>query len=379
MTSDPANYDLVILGASVAGVELLHQLRRSDWGRALKVAVVDRRQRHPYIPLVHEGLGTRPIRSVDTAAFVAAFPAWTFVHAEVTAFDPEQRQVTVRDIAGQHRQLQGESVVIALGSVTTPPAKLALEGLLPLKFDDEADAVLARIRALGHKAPTAVIGGGISGVELAGELRILRPDAPVALIQGGPRLLPRQRPNVGAAAKRHLEQSGVEVLLNHRVEDYRQPYLNLRGPRGSFEHRAALAFWCGGISPAPMLAKLGLPLDERGWLRTLPTLEAAPNIFVIGDAAAIYDSAEATTPWPTMKRAIEALWGAWTVADNLKRRRRNQTLRAHRLHEDFFHGISIGHQSMVVYGPLHLELGVAGQAFRRFLMNAYAARYAVPR
>ena len=102
--------------------------------------------------------------------------------------------------------------------------------------------------------------------------------------------------------------------------------------------------------------------------------------FAIGDAPRVVS---ATGEWPTMQRAIECLWQAKLAARNILTLAAAPPdyphgvppLRPHTLREDFFHGISLGGESLVVYGKFVLDAARLNTWFRRFLMRQYFARY----
>ncbi|MCH9684461.1 MAG: FAD-dependent oxidoreductase [Deltaproteobacteria bacterium] len=173
--------DVVILGASFAGVEVLLQLQRRV-SRPLKITVVDRQRSHGYIPLVHERLcGRLPPEDSElpTARFVDSLPGARFVHDEVVTLDPDGRVVQL----ASGRRLKARFLVVALGSALAPPAAVTGgEHLLAHKEGaqlDEAAQRLATLLSSEQGEPRVVVaGGGISGVELAGELVHLRRERP---------------------------------------------------------------------------------------------------------------------------------------------------------------------------------------------------------
>lgn len=394
-------FDVLILGASFAGVELVYQLRRRRAGRALRLAVVDRQTEHGYIPLVQERMVDRidPRRTrLDTRAYVESEPNARFIVGEVTRLDPARNEVTL----ASGERLRARFVVVALGSKLAPPPRLpGAERFVEYKFEGEFAAARAALeQLLGPQAqgptPTiVVVGGGISGVELAGELGRLaevRPQgwrAPkVVLVQGGERLLPDLTPRSARKATRHLARQGVELRLRTRVIELTEGTAQMRTADGEPEAvRCDLAFWTGGIRPVAALAELELPRTPMGWLQVGPTLQCfpgaeapRPDIFAIGDAARVVGG---TGEWPTMQRAIECLWQAKLCARNLLALAKHPPgypngippLEPHTLRTDFPHGVSVGSGSLMVYGRLVVDLSFFNIWFRRFLMRNYFRRY----
>jgi len=388
-------YDVIILGASMAGIEVLYQLRRGRGGRALRVAVVDRQEVHGYIPLCQERLSRRlhdASARLHTAGYVTSSQHTEMIVGTVARMNSVARRVFLAD----GRALDARIIVVALGSVLAPPADRipGVEGALAVKFDHEAQEVRERVQRLrapgGPEQPrVVVVGGGISGVEMAGELAwmsqrsddLQRPFE-VTLLHSGPRLLPALCERAGALAAEHLEAQGVDLRVRARLTEVGSDGVVIedRVPTSpeQLDMPADLVIWAGGVRPPPVLDELGIG-QRDGWLtvdRELRALDAdgaaIEGVFVAGDAACVVDEGGV---WPTMKRAIECLWQAKIAAKNILASLQGTPRRAHRLREDFPHGVSIGARSLVVYGPLVLDLPRINTWFRRFLMRRYFARY----
>jgi len=401
----PHRCDVVVLGASFAGIEVLLQLQRR-LPRPLRIVVVDRQERHGYIPLVHERLcGRVPLSSteLDTAAFVRSLPGVTFIHDDVVALDPEAKRVELR--SGQ--RIEARFVVVALGSELAPPPALpGAEHLLRYKFTDEMEHARQRLVALaeaqgGDRGADAsrvvVVGGGISGVELAAELAHTGGGRrAVTMVSASERLLPELAAGVGRKAEAVLRAQGVDVRLRTRVTAVEPDAVRLRAlardgepPRDGEERLpCAAAFWAGGIRPAPVLAHLGLPRTPQGWLAVGPTLQcfptavpSQPDVLACGDAVRVVGG---EGQWPTMQRAIECLWEAKVVARNLATLAAQAPdypqgvppLHPHVLRPWFPYGVSLGRRSLLVVDRLRVDVPLVNVWFRRWLMRQYFARYA---
>jgi len=404
-STEASEFDVLVLGASLLGVEFVHQLRRRRGGDRLRLCVVDRQSTHAYIPLIQERLTDRidPASAVlDTKAFVESVPRDVFVEASVTSFDPSTRTAYLDD----GTEVRARFVVLALGSEVRPPP--LLDGgpeALSVKFGAQLEAARERIDVLierGLSQPAGlgprivVVGGGISGVELAGELAVLRNrhDAPpfeLTLVQGASRLLPHLTPRAGQRAASILEAQGLDLRTRTRLTGVAPEGLTLVDRTGGAEQvlemETDLVLWAGGVRPANVLAHLGVPRTDDGWLAVGPTLQPYPGepeprgaVFVGGDAARIIGG---EGEWPTMQRAIEAIWQAKSLALNVLRCVGAESegdgmlppLRPHDTWFDFAHGVSLGARSLVVWGPLVLDLGDLNVRFRRWLMHRYMARY----
>jgi NADH dehydrogenase len=153
-----------------------------------------------------------------------------------------------------------------------------------------------------------VVGGGPTGVELAGALadiarrtlardfrRFDSKDSRIVLLEAGPRLLPAFEPALSADAERRLIAMGVEVRTGSRVTGVDERGVDLAGER--IECRTAI--WAAGVAAAPLTASLGVPLDKAGRVLVEPDLSVPghPEVFVIGDAAAVRAGPGPTDAW----------------------------------------------------------------------------------
>lgn len=398
--------DLLILGASFTGVELLRLLRKHRRGRKLDIIVIDRQRTHPYIPLGHELLTERMSYGVagntelETSRYAAAGAGVRWVEAELVGFDAAAHRAKLAD----GRSFTARFVVIGLGSEVRAPASLpGGERMLAYKSKAQFEDSRAALQRLlvdegredgeGETPSVVVVGGGISGVEIAGELAHLvtaRPSgwrAPkLVMVHGGDRLLPGLTPRAGHKAAAALRAQGVELLFGTRLLSIGEDSATIRGPEGERTIPCALGFWAGGLQPPPVIAALDLPRTEDGWLRVGPTLQCVsgstdrPELFAGGDIARVYGG---DGRWPTMQRAIECIFAAQTIAANILTLARHPftypggvpPLTPHALWSDFPHGVSIGGRSLVVYGRLVFPLAGLNIWFRRFLMRQYMRRY----
>jgi NADH dehydrogenase len=197
-------------------------------------------------------------------------------------------------------------------------------------------------------------------------------------------------PRLAAKVHEALLAQGVDVRLQTQVAEVFAEGVTLVD-RSRADERvempSALAFWAAGIRPNPVLAQLGLPQTESGWLAVGPTLQCFatpkpkhPDVFACGDAVRI-QSAEGE--WPTMQRAIECIWQAKVVVRNLLTLRQQPAdypngvppLRTHRLRRHFFYGVSVGSRSLIAYRGWSIDSARINRWFRRWLMQQYIARY----
>ena len=294
------------MGAGFAGLTAARALRRAP----VDVLLVDRNNFHLFTPLLYQVASAlldpgeiaqsvrsliRPLRNAD------------FRLAEVTGVDLAARHVVTREGA-----LAYDYLLLAAGSENNFFGIASLERhALGLKALDEGLAVRNRVlRALEasrwaepahrHALLTfAVVGGGPTGVEMAGALSelirlVLRRDfrdldlgqVRVVLLEGTDRLLAAFEPSLSAAAAAALRRKGVEVWFGAQVKDLNRGQLRLVDGR---RVAAGTVVWTAGVRASGLGARLGLELARQGRIRVEPTLQLPghPEVFVAGDLAGL--------------------------------------------------------------------------------------------
>lgn len=368
----------VLLGCSFAGLEFLYRLARRR-GRFApgEMTVVEPRDLHPYIPLTHEAaLGARPPAALefDTPAFCRALGA-EWMAGSAAALDEARRVVILAD----GREVPYERLIVAVGSVPDVPEPFARSpAVIAVKFLDAAIALHRRLHVLrvsgAQSVRVVVVGAGITGVEWSAELAGGRVDGTrvaTTLIGAHARILPRFHHRVARRVAHHLSELHIEVLTGRRA-------LRLTADHILLEGGTAIPFdvvvWAGGVRPAPVAAALGLPCTARGHVVVSPRL-AVPGhegVYAIGDCARIV---EGEREWPTMERAIEAIWQGAYLARRAAAGWPPDAGPPHRLRRDFFYGLSLGpRRSAIVYRGTIAE-GRTLVWFRRWLEWAYYARF----
>jgi len=207
-----------------------------------------------------------------------------------------------------------------------------------------------------------VIGGGPTGVELAGALgeisrqtiardfRLIDPTkARVLLLEGGPRILSPFPESLSRRAEEALRRIGVEVRTNAVVTRVTADAVWLRGE----QIRARTVLWAAGVAAAPLARTLNAPLDRAGRVLVEPDLSIPghPEAFVIGDMCAFVHQ----TGQPLPGVAPVAIQQGRAAADNVLRRLSGQATRPFRYH-DKGSMATIGRAAAVaVMGPLRLS------------------------
>jgi NADH dehydrogenase len=275
-----------------------------------EITLVDRHNHHLFQPLLYQ-LATAGLSDADIAQPVRAILA---NRRDITVLLDEAKSI---DLSGRTLQLSADQLpfdylVLALGGVTNyfghPEWEKYAPGLKSLKDANRirSNVLLAFEQAENHGLMEAapgllnivVIGGGATGVEMAGSLvelsrHVLRRDfrridpsqARIILLEGGSRLLPAMDPALSEYTRKTLEKMGVEVRLNAIVKSI--SHHRVETNQGTLH--AANIIWAAGVKANPLLAQLGLPTDPQGRVEVLPdlSLPGHPAVFAIGDNARV--------------------------------------------------------------------------------------------
>jgi NADH dehydrogenase len=300
---------VVIAGAGFAGLTCARGLKSVP----VDVLLVDRNNYHLFTPLLYQvasavldpGEIARPVRSLIRPLHNA-----DFLLANVTGADFEQRSLMT-----DHGPLPYDYLVLATGSQSDYFGNASLQQhAFGLKELDEGLAVRNRILERFEEArwtsdrerrrallTFAVVGGGPTGVEMAGALSelislVLRKDyrdldlglARVVLLEAAGALLGTFEPALREAARRSLEKKGVEVLLRAKVEGVTADSIRLSD---GHEIPASTVIWTAGVRASEVGSALRLPLGRQARVQVTPTLQAPghPEVFVIGDLAGAVD------------------------------------------------------------------------------------------
>ncbi|MDY0979826.1 NAD(P)/FAD-dependent oxidoreductase [Stenotrophomonas sp. CFBP8994] len=306
MTRDSLPH-LVIIGGGFAGLWATRALASAR----IRITLVDRRNHHLFQPLLYQ-VATAGLSAPDIAAplrHILGEQRNVEVRlGEVTSIDKASRQITLADGS----QLGYDTLMLCTGAthayfghdewaadapgLKTLDDAIALRRKLLLAFERaEAEPDPARKAAW---LSFAVVGGGPTGVELAGtlaeiarhtlrnEFRHIDPaSAKVRLVEAGPRVLSSFPEVLSLKARRQLEKLGVEVLTGTAVSHIDGEGFQL----GEQFIAARTVVWAAGVAASPLARTLEVPLDRAGRVPVQPdlTLDGHPEIFVAGDLAAL--------------------------------------------------------------------------------------------
>jgi len=306
----------------------------------VQITLVDRRNHHTFQPLLYQ-VATAGLSPAEIAAPIRAILARhenvEVLLGEVIGFDLEQRKVKLHGF-----ELPYDYLVVAAGASHAYFGHDDWELFAPgLKTIEDALEIRRRVLlafeiAERHAATTGkqlpltfvVVGGGPTGVELAGTLaeiagkslaedfRHIDPKkSRIVLLEAGNSVLAAYPEDLRESAKRQLERLGVEVRLNSAVSDVRLGEIHI----GQEIMHATLVLWAAGVSASPLGQALGGPVDRAGRVLVEPdlSLPGYPEVFVIGDLASVKQADGTQLPGVAPVAMQQGRWVAKQVAADL--------------------------------------------------------------
>jgi NADH dehydrogenase len=317
MTSKNLHH-VVIVGAGFGGLNAAQMLAHAS----VKVTLIDQKNYHTFQPLLYQ-VATAGLSPGEIAAPIRSILRHNknteVLMAEVTGFNLERRVVQTAD-----QEIPYDSLIVAAGASHAyfghdewepfAPGLKTIEDALEIRRRVLLAFELAERRAVENSdrqknAPLnfVVVGAGPTGVELAGTLaeicrhalahdfREIDPRSThIRLIEGGPIVLPAYQPDLSRSAQQQLERLGVEVLTNTLVTKVEPGMIHM----GDTKMSASVILWAAGVAASSLGKKLGVPIDRAGRVlveRDL-SLPGHPEVFVIGDLAALKDESGKLLP-----------------------------------------------------------------------------------
>jgi NADH dehydrogenase len=293
---------VVIIGAGFGGLTCAQALKRAR----VEITIVDRANHHLFQPLLYQ-VAMAGLSPADIAAPIRSVlrnqKNVTVLLDEARDVDFNNQTVELRD-----SKLKYDYLVLATGGRTSYFGHDEWETFAPgLKDLDDAVEIRRRVLLAFEEAEKetdperrralmtfVVVGGGPTGVELAGAIaelshfvlardfrNIYPEEAEILLLEGGPKILPSFAPDLSKSAHRQLADLGVRVLTGAQVTGIDETGVYL----GAESIRAATVIWAAGVRATALTQRLGAPIDRAGRVlvnRDL-TVPGHHNVFAIGD------------------------------------------------------------------------------------------------
>jgi NADH dehydrogenase len=318
----PAAHRVVIVGAGFGGLFAAKFLRRAP----VEVTLVDRTSHHLFQPLLYQ-VATGILSSGEVAPatrdVLRKHENVTVELGDVTGFDLVERRVAVTRPGGREDSLPYDSLIVAAGVGQSYFGHDEFEQWAP-GMKTLTDALEQRARIFGalemaelEQDPEArrpwltfvVVGGGPTGVEIAGQIAELSKRAlkgnyrrfepasvRVLLFDGGKTILATFGDKLSEVGTRELGRTGVEIHVESIVTGVDADGVDVKGPDGTItRYEAKTKIWAAGVAASP-LAELvaeasGAERDRAGRVKVLPdcSLPGHPEVFVVGDMMSLND------------------------------------------------------------------------------------------
>jgi NADH dehydrogenase len=302
------NPRVVIVGAGFGGLVAARALAKNP----IRITLIDRQNFHTFQPLLYQ-VATAGLSPGEIAAPIR----WILrnrrnvevLMSEVQDFDLTRRVVKLPD-----GEISYDYLIVAAGASHAyfghdewgpfAPGLKTIEDALEIRRRVLLAFELAERQASSEQEQVqlnfVVVGGGPTGVELAGtlaeiarraltnEFRTIDPrKTRIVLLEGGPRVLPAYPEDLSRSAEEQLKRLGVEVHTSALVTNVTPGAVHM----GDTQLPAAVILWAAGVAASPLGKKLGAPVDRAGRVVVNPdlSLPGHPEVFVIGDLATLKD------------------------------------------------------------------------------------------
>ncbi|MBD3675677.1 MAG: NAD(P)/FAD-dependent oxidoreductase [Planctomycetaceae bacterium] len=316
-------HQVVVIGGGFGGLETVRRLKKAD----VDVTLIDRRNFHLFQPLLYQ-VATGGLSPANIAAPLRSIfgkqKNCRILLGEVTGFDLEQNEVILQD-----DRCRFDTLVVAAGASPSYFGNDSWQKYAPpLKSIEDATAIRSRLFWCFEQAEReackkdrcewltfVIVGGGPTGVELAGALaeisrhtlvndfRSIDPsEARIILVEAGDQVLSSYPPDLTSKAESKIRQLGIELRTKTQVTEIKQDYVEVEHV-GSTERIATYSvIWAAGVKANPLGGKLAqaanCKTDRMGRVLVSDdlTLSTNPSIFVIGDLAYVTNDEDNPLP-----------------------------------------------------------------------------------
>jgi len=336
MSEGAAPPHVVIVGGGFGGLYAARELAR--WP-GCRITLLDRQNHHLFQPLLYQ-VATASLSPADIAMPLRSILRDAH-RVKVILAEAEKIDLVGRRVVLDEGEVAYDALILATGATHSYFGHHDWERFAPgLKTLDDALEIRRRVLSAFEAAERSadggerralltfvIVGGGPTGVELAGALaeisrhtiardfRVIDPtQARVILLEGGPRILPSFPPGLSQSAEAALRRLGVEVRTQALVTRLTADAVWVGGE----QIRSRAVLWAAGVAASPLARTLGVTLDPAGRVSVEPDLSVPgyPEVFVIGDLCAY--SHQTGAPLPGV--APVAIQQGRAAAANVRRR-----------------------------------------------------------
>ncbi|MBU5674622.1 NAD(P)/FAD-dependent oxidoreductase [Paenibacillus brevis] len=299
---------LVVLGGGYGGTTVIHEIFKGRIPLDLEVTLVDR-QPCQSLKTEYYALAAGTVSDHELRVSFPDYPGLRLRYGEVVKIDLEQRLI-VFDHADQP-PLEYDQLVIALGC-TDNYHQIAGAKQFSCSIQSFAATRQTYVR-LNNAKPYShihIVGGGLSGVEIAAELRESRPDLDISLIDRGTRLLSAFPAKVSDYVTKWFEEHDIRILSQISIHTLEEGVI--RHDSGSI--LSDVTVWTAGIRPVEPVQRLELPKDPQGRIKlnSYHQIPEYPEVFVCGDCASLPFAPSAQAAGVQGEQIAQVLLAQWS-------------------------------------------------------------------
>lgn len=279
--------NIVILGGGYGGVKVLRTLLSKELPKDSKITLIDK---NPYHSLKTEfyALASGTVSDLSVRTEFPNDERIHYVFGEVTNIDVERQTVRFKEPIS----IDYDYLVIGLGSED------AYHGIQGAEEYTQSVQSIAKARIASEKignlkaySNVVVVGAGLSGIEVAAELRGSRPDLNIRLLDRGKTVLKAFEPKVQTYVEMWFRENGIEVIHNSKVDYVEQGAVLNNG----ISILSDVTVWTAGVRPHKLVRALPFEKDrqERVMINEFHQVPGNENVYIVGDCASMQASPSA--------------------------------------------------------------------------------------
>lgn len=297
--------NVVVLGGGYGGLAVVLELLEKGLPKDTRIYLIDRL---PYQGLKTEyyALAAGTVTDLDIRIAFPEHPALTIFYGEIEGIDLERRTV----IVAEQDPIAFDSLVIALGCTDNYHGiEGAAEFSCSIQSLHSTRHTYQKLNDTRPNGQITIVGGGLSGVEIAAELRESRPDLNIRILDRGDSILNGFPGRLQKYVSHWFQEHDVELRSHISITSLEQGVVH----NGTEALASDVIVWTAGIRPVDLVRNLELPKDKQGRLlvNEWHELPDVPHVYVVGDCASSRFSPSAQLAEAMGKQVAEVIANRW--------------------------------------------------------------------
>ncbi|MDF0727426.1 NAD(P)/FAD-dependent oxidoreductase [Cytobacillus sp. S13-E01] len=297
--------NLVILGGGYGGMRLLQRLLPNQLPEDIEITLIDRIPYH-CLKTEYYALAAGTISDQHVRVSFPEHPRLRVKYGEVTDISLEAKLIYLKD----QDPIVYDDLVIGLGCEdkyhNIPGAE---EFTYSIQSIDKSRSTYQKLNNLGPGSTVAIVGGGLSGVELASELNESRPDLQVKLFDRGDHILSMFPERLSNYVENWFHTHGVEIINGANITKVEENVLYNQDDAIPFD----VIVWTAGIQPSKVIRHLDVEKDGQGRVVLTPqhNLPTDEHVYVVGDGASLPHAPSAQLAEGQAEQIVQVLVKRW--------------------------------------------------------------------